>query len=48
MTECDHTKPSRLVEGHDHTCNGAHLEGYLTHDGLLHKCSAPTCRRWFS
>ncbi len=39
---CEQLKPSTLIEGHEHTCNGAHM------DNDLHKCSDPTCRRWFS
>jgi hypothetical protein len=37
---CDATMESPTMPGHTHTCNGIHSLGD-------HKCSDPTCRRWF-
>lgn len=38
---CAATMPSIVLPGHTHSCSGGH-----TPEGD-HKCSEPTCRRWF-
>ena len=37
---CGETMKSKAITGHIHVCTG-------DHEGDLHKCSDPACRRWF-
>ena len=37
---CGETMKSKAITGHIHVCTG-------DHEGDLHKCADPSCRRWF-
>jgi hypothetical protein len=39
--DCPHTKPSQLIEDHEHRCSGAHVG-----KPAMHMCRG--CKRWFA